>query len=222
VEEVSLLATDGTRLHGWLQKPAGRSRFPLVIVFGSAVREVSPLLTRDKPPEWGWLMVNYRGFGLSEGQPTESQVSADARLIFDHAAARADIDSSRIVVLGRSIGSAVATMLAAERPVAGVILGTPFANLQEIAELRYPALPSAFLVGGRYDALARAPAIRQPALFLIAGEDQVTPPASGERLAKAWGGSTRVIRLAGASHYSAERRLEYWSAIDRFLDEMNR
>jgi pimeloyl-ACP methyl ester carboxylesterase len=215
VEDVTLTTADGATLRGWLQKPAGAQKFPLVIVFGSAVREVSSLLLQQKSPEWGWLLVNYRGFGLSEGRPNEDAVSSDAKLIFDYAINRTDVEATRIVVLGRSIGSAVAISLAAERPLAGVILGTPFATLAEVADLRYPGI--SLVVGSRYDSASRAPRVRYPALFLIAGNDQVTPPDSGERLAKVWGGEARVVRIPGASHYSAERFQEYWSEIGAFL-----
>lgn len=215
VEDVTLSAEDGATLRGWLQKPAGKQTFPLVIVFGSAVREVSSLLEQQKAADWGWLMVNYRGFGLSEGRPNEDLVISDAKLVYDYAVGRADVDAGRVVVLGRSIGSAVAISLASERTLAGVILGTPFTSLAEVANLRYPGI--SLLVGDRYDSASRAPRVRYPALFLIAGNDQVAPPDSGERLAQVWGGEARVVRIPGASHYSAERNPEYWGEIGAFL-----
>jgi pimeloyl-ACP methyl ester carboxylesterase len=221
VEEVRIATTDGVTLHGWLKrapKAAPGERYPLVIVFGGVARETSWMLNwGDKPPEWGWLMVNYRGYGLSGGTPSEHAVVEDAKRIFDYAAARPDVDASRIVVLGRSLGSYVAVTLAASRPLAGAILATPFASIAAVAEERYPFLPMGMLAAGRYDAAAIAPSVRTPALFMIAGTDDVTPPHHGEALARAWGGPKTLHTLENTGHRGVEWRDEYWVRIGRFL-----
>ena len=96
IEEVKLPTADGVTLHGWLKRPKTArpgERFPLVIVFGGARRETSWMIDRtDNPDHWGWLFINYRGFGLSEGDPSERVVLEDSRLIYDYAASRADVD----------------------------------------------------------------------------------------------------------------------------------
>lgn len=225
VEEVRLPAADGTALHGLLKRaghasPDGRS--PLVIFFGGVARETSWMAGwGEKPPAWSWLMVNYRGYGLSEGRPSHDALVADARAIFDWAAARPDVDPERIVVLGRSLGSYVAVSLASQRPVRAAILATPFDSLAALAEHRYPLLPTSLLLAGRYDSAALAPGIRTPALFVIAENDDVTPPAHGEALAKAWGGPSTVVRMPGG-HRMPEWRPEYWRAIGEFLAPLQR
>lgn len=221
VEEVRIPTAEGVTLHGWLKRaPAAAKgeRFPLVIVFGGVARETSWMVGwGDKPPAWGWLMVNYRGYGLSGGVPSESAVVEDARRIYDYAAARPDIDSSRIVVLGRSLGAYVAVTLASARPLAGAILATPFDSISAVAEERYPYLPMSLIVGGRYDAAAIAPTLTMPALFVIAGDDDVTPPEHGKALARAWGGPKSLFTLADTGHRGVEWRAEYWVQISRFL-----
>src|SRR5712671_6479913 len=87
VEEVHLTMPDGVRLHGWLKRPerlrAGE-RYPLVIVYGGVRREISEFVQEARGPgRWGWLMVNYRGFGLSGGVPTERAVLDDAKRVYD-------------------------------------------------------------------------------------------------------------------------------------------
>ncbi len=108
IEEIRLPTPDGVTLHGWLKRPTMArpgERFPLVIVFGGARRETSWLIDRTTGPEqWGWLFINYRGFGLSEGDPSERVVVADTRLIYDYAVARPDVDATKIVVLGPQPG----------------------------------------------------------------------------------------------------------------------
>ena len=221
VEEVRIPAPEGVLLHGWLKRAPGAAkgeRFPLVIVFGGVARETSWMIGwGDKSPAWGWLMVNYRGYGLSGGVPSEHAVVEDAKRIYDYAAARPDVDASRIVVLGRSLGSYVAVTLASSRPLAGAILATPFDSIAAVAGERYPYLPMGLLVGGRYDAAAIAPAIRTPALFVIAGTDEVTPPEHGQALARAWGGPKSLFTLPDTGHRGVERREEYWVQIARFL-----
>ena len=221
VEEVRIQAADGMILHGWLQHPPiapKGARFPVVIVFGGVARETSWMLNwGEKPPDWGWLMINYRGYGLSEGVPGEQAVVEDARRIFDYAAARPDVDPARIVVLGRSLGSYVAVTLASARPLAAAILATPFDSIAAVAGDRYPFLPTGLLLGGRYDAAAIAPTIKLPALFVLADSDDVTPPAHGEALMRAWGGPKSVITLAQTGHRRVEWRAEYWKRVSAFL-----
>ena len=223
IEEVRLTTSDGVQLHGWLKHPEVAKpgqRFPLVIVFGGVRRETSWLIERgDKPERWGWLFINYRGFGLSEGAASERVLLDDASLIYDYAAARPDVDPSGIVVLGRSLGSYFSVALARERQVRGAILATPFDSFAALGAERYPWLPVGLILNGRYDAAAIAPEIKVPALFVLAERDDVTPAARGAALADAWGGPQRVITLAGARHYGIERRNEFWDAVSEFLRE---
>lgn len=221
VEEVRIATPDGASLHGLLKRaPAAASgeRYPLVIVFGGAFRETSWMVNwGQKPAEWGWLLVNYRGYGLSQGRPSEQALKDDARSIYDWAAARPDIDASNIVALGRSLGSFVAVSLANTRALRGVILATPFDSIAAIGEKRYPFLPLQALVGDRYNSLDVAPAITQPALFLLAENDDVTPVEHGQALARAWGGPKEVHLLRDTGHRMVEWREDYWREIGRFL-----
>jgi len=224
LEEVRLATPDGIKLHGWLKHPPGArrgERFPLVIVFGGVRRETSWLINQGrKPDRWGWLFVNYRGYGLSEGEPSERVVLEDAKLVYDYAAARPDVDASSIVLLGRSLGSYVAVVVAAERKTRGAILATPFDSFAALGAERYPYLPVGLLLGSHYDAAAIAPAVTVPALFVLAENDNVTPVANGQALARAWGGPHRIVTLAHARHYGIERRDEFWQAVDEFLVQL--
>ena len=224
IEEVRLKTSDGVTLHGWLKHPVAarpNRRFPLVIVFGGVRRETSWLIDRgDKPERWGWLFINYRGFGLSGGEPSERVLLEDAGLIYDYASARPDVDPSNIVVLGRSLGTYFSIVLAKTRQVRGAILATPFDSFAALGAARYPWLPVGLILNGRYDAAAIAPKIKVPALFVIAERDDVTPAARGGALASAWGGPQRTVTIAGARHYGIERRDEFWNAVAEFLRDL--
>lgn len=225
IEEVKLPTTDGVTLHGWLKRPKTTrpgERFPLVIVFGGARRETSWMIDRTgNPDHWGWLFMNYRGFGLSTGDPSERVVLEDSRVIYDYASSRADVDSTRIVVLGRSLGTYFTVALASSRSLRGAILATPFDSIAAVGAERYPWLPLGLMLNGRYDAAVLAPKIKIPALFLLAENDDVTPVENGAALAQAWGGPQRTVTLAGARHYGVERRPEFWSAVGDFLREID-
>ena len=220
-EDVILTGAGGVSLHGWLKRPddwrAG-DRYPLVVVYGGVRREISEFVARSGAAgKWGWLMVNYRGFGLSQGEPSERAVLDDARHIYDWAAARPDVDAGSIVVLGRSLGSYVAVAVAAQRPARAVILATPFDSFVALGEKHFPQLPLSWIFGGRFDPSALAPAIEAPALFLLAENDEVTPADNGRALARRWGGWTQTVLLPGASHYRIERREDFWRSVRGFL-----
>ena len=226
VEEVRIVTPDGVQLHGWLKRPTAKQagkRFPLVIVYGGARRELSEFVRRaDVAGDWGWLMVNYRGFGLSEGSASERLVLEDAKRVYDWAAARPDVDPASIVVLGRSLGTYVAVAVASVRHARAAILATPFDSFVALGEKRFPSLPVDWLVGGRYDPASIAPHVRVPALFLIAEDDDVTPAENGRALARQWGGLTRTVLLRGAGHYGIERRDEFWRPVGEFLISLKR
>ena len=220
IEEVRLATPEGFVLHGWLKRPErwtpGKPH-ALVIVYGGVGQEVSEFVgLAHASAGWGWLMINYRGFGLSEGSPTERTVLGDAKRIYDWALARPDIDAANIVVLGRSLGSYVAIAVAAARKVRAAILATPFDSAAALGEEHY-RVPLGWLVQSRYNPALMAPMVSAPALFLLAEKDEVTPVKHGLALAKRWGGLVKMVLLPGAGHSGLENREEFWLSIGEFL-----
>jgi hypothetical protein len=224
VEEVKVAAEDGTQLHGWLVKPQAPG--PLVIYFGGNAEEVSWMLdavgdpVRGATPGVGWLLVNYRGYGLSEGSPSEAALVADALVLYDFAAKQSAVAAQRIVAFGRSLGSGVAVPLAAQRPVRAVVLVAPYDSVAALAKRYYPYLPVDLILKHRFDSLALAPELRQPLLCFIAERDEVIPPAHSERLFEAWGGPKRRVALKGAGHNDTDGADGFWPALAAFLGEL--
>ncbi len=220
VEAVDVATSDGTVLRGWLKHPehwTPGTRHGLVIVYGGVGQEVSEYVaSAHAAAGWGWLTINYRGFGLSEGSPSERAVLDDAKRIYDWALARPDIDSANIVVLGRSLGTYVAIAVAAARKVRAAILATPFDSAAALGEERY-WLPLGWLVQSHYNPALMAPMVSAPALFLLAEKDQVTPVKNGLALARRWGGLAKTVLLHGAGHSGVEDREEFWHSIGDFL-----
>ena len=171
------------------------------------------------PADWSLALVNYRGYGASEGKPSERSLFADALVTFDALAGRPDVDPSRIVLFGRSLGSAVAVHVAAERPVAAVILVSPFESMTAVGQRHYPWLPVGLLLRHPFDSGARAPAIRAPLLAIVAEQDTIIPPVHSKRLFDAWGGPKRWIAIPHADHNDVAGAPEFWAAVTAFLRE---
>ena len=212
-KEVFLKSDDGVRLHAW-QLGSGSD---LVLYFGGNAEEVSGRLGEVEAglPGAAWLLTDYRGYGASAGSPSERHLVADAVSWYDYAVR--ELKPARVFAFGRSLGSGVAVALAARRELAGVILSTPYDSLAAVAQHYYPWLPVKWLLRHRFDSIALAPRLQAPLLCLIAGRDEVIPPAHAERLYQAWGGPKRKLVLAGARHNETDAAPEFWPAIRGFV-----
>ena len=209
-QSVFIDAHDGTRLHAW-HVPGS----PLVLYFGGNAEEVSwmALEARRQAPGTGWLLVEYRGYGASEGSPSERELIKDGLSWYDHAAKT----NKSIYLFGRSLGSGVAVPLAAARAVEGVILVAPFDSLVEVGRHHYPILPVGWMLRHRFDSLGAAPAVKAPLLCLVAGRDEIIPAVHSRRLYDAWAGPKRWVELANAGHNSTDGAPQFWGAIRTFL-----
>jgi len=222
--EVTINAADGTKLHGWLVKPPGVERAPLVLYYGGNAEEVSHMLeavgdtVRGDTPGVAWLLVNYRGYGASEGSPSQVSLVADALAQYDYATALPNMDVQRIFVFGRSLGSGVAVQLAAHRPVRGVILVSPYDSLAAVAKRYYWYLPVDWMLKHRFDSIGAAPQMKQPLLCFIAERDDVIPPEHAERLFAAWAGPKRRVLLGGAGHNTTDSTQGFWPSVRDFLN----
>jgi len=214
--ELFLTSGDGARLQAWHANSPGAEA--LVLYFGGNAEESSSMLDElHNAPGVSWLIVSYRGYGLSGGSPGEAALVSDALQWFDYAMALSGSDAKRIFVLGRSLGSGVAVALAAQRPLAGVILVAPYDSLAAVAKRYYWYLPVDLLLKHRFDSLALAPGIRRPLLCLVAERDEVIPHMHADRLFQAWGGPKRRLLLQEAAHNTTDGHPLFWPAIREFL-----
>lgn len=203
---------DGATLRGWVVNP-GRDR--ALLYFGGNGEDVS--LNRDDVAAWAGghtvYLVAYRGYGHSSGEPSEAALAADAIALFDHvAASHASVD-----VLGRSLGSGVAVHVAAVRPVRRLVLVTPFDSVLRVGQRHYPWVPLGLLLRDPFESWRRAPRLTMPTLVVIAGQDDVIPPAHSEALARAMPRPPERLRLPEAQHSNVQVFPEYDAALRRFL-----
>jgi uncharacterized protein len=212
VADTFLQAADGTRLHAWHIKSAPGA--PLVLYFGGNAEEVSWMLDELPRRDTGaaWLLIDYRGYGASGGEPSEQSLTSDALAWYDHFAAT----QARVVAFGRSLGSGVAVRLAAQRRLDGVVLLAPFDSLTAVAQRHYPYLPVRLLLRHPFDSMSYAPRLITPLFCMVATHDEVIPAEHARRLYEAWGGPKRWIELA-AGHNDIHNHPDYWPSIRAFL-----
>ena len=214
---LTVTAADGTSLAGWVV-PGDAMPAPTVIFFGGNAEEVSWMMADGRwPPAWTRVALNYRGYGTSEGKPAAKELLADGLAIFDAVAARQGIDRGRIVVFGRSLGTAVATHVAAERPVAGTILVSPYDTLAAVARTHYPFLPVSLLLRHRFVPAEEAPRCRSPLLVIVADADSIIPIERSRVLYEAWAGPKQWLGFPRVDHNTLGATREFWDAVNRFL-----
>lgn len=151
------------------------------------------------------LVPEYQGFGLSEGAAGERACYATADAAFKHLRSRPDVDPSRIVAAGVSLGGAVAIDLAAREPsVAGLIALVTFTRISDVARHLHPDVPIWRLLHMKFDSLAKIPRVRCPALIGHSTADALVPPWMADRLASAARGPVTRLVIEGANHHAAE------------------
>lgn len=211
--EALLLDSGGERIKVW-KIPGNGDR--ALIYFGGNAEDVAHNLVdyANWFPERTVYLVNYRGYGGSTGSPTEAGFYADALTVYDAVAA----ESGGIAVIGRSLGSGVATYVAANRPVEKLVLVTPFDSIVAVAQKLYPLFPVSLLMQDRYDSLGRAAEIGCPVLIVLAGEDTVVPPEHGRKLAQGFPeAQVEIVEIAPADHIDVGTYPEYRERLIAFL-----
>ncbi|CAG1004972.1 hypothetical protein BURK1_03160 [Burkholderiales bacterium] len=217
VEPVALARPGGVTVRGWLALPP-RSPARAVIYLGGNAEEVSWLVaSADRFGGRAVALVNYRGFGGSDGKPGEEALVGDAIALHDALAARSGIEPGGIAVMGRSLGTGIAVRLASQRPVDRAVLVSPYDSIEAVGAHHFPSALVRALIADRYDAKSLAPALRIPLLAIAAGRDDIIPEARSRELYRAWGGQKRWISLPQAGHNDLQARPEFWRDIGSFL-----
>lgn len=217
LEAVTIAAQDGVTLRGHLAKPPGPPA-PLLLYYGGNAESVGARAANAAT--WGrraLLLMDYRGYGASDGVPAERDLVADALAVYDAVTRRPDVDGASVALFGRSLGTGVAVQVASERPVQALVLVTPYDSVRAVAQAHYPLLPVGPLLRHPFDSLARASALQMPALFLVAEADTVIPPSHAWRLADAWAGPVERVSFPGRGHNDLVLEPGYTTAIARFL-----
>ena len=223
VEDVFFGTSDGAKLHGWyLAAPA--AEFTILYFHGNAGNLSYRLDNIDflhRLPV-NVFAVDYRGYGRSQGRPTEAGLYRDAEAAYHYLARTRGIPPDRIVALGQSLGVPVAVELAVRRPVAGLILEAGFPSAPRVAR-RVMWLPGIhLLMRNRFDAAANLRRVHLPVLVAHCTEDPVIPADLGEELFRAANEPKAFVRYPAACHeplYVADPE-DYATRLRAFLSQL--
>jgi len=207
VEPVTFETSDGLRLSGWFFPAPGTSPRVTVLVFNGNAGNRShrvPLAAALRQRGLQVLLVEYRGYGGNPGTPTEKGLAADSRAARAYLTGRPDVDPSRLVYFGESLGTAVAVDLAVDHPPAALVLRSPFTSMGDIGQHHYPFLPVRMLLRDRFAVIERIQRIRIPLLVIAGGRDRIVPIDNTRRLYDAATAPKTLLVLPDADHNDDE------------------
>ncbi|XP_039052001.1 alpha/beta hydrolase domain-containing protein WAV2-like [Hibiscus syriacus] len=242
-EDVWLRSSDGVRLHSWFIKLFPDCRGPTLLFFqenaGNIAHRLEMIRVMLQRLQCNVFMLSYRGYGASDGYPSQLGIINDAQAALDHLSQRTDIDTDKIVVFGRSLGGAVGAALTKNNndKVAALILENTFTSILDMAGVLFPLLK--WFLGGPgtkgpkiLNFLVRSPwctidaigQVKQPVLFLSGLQDEMIPPSHMQMLyAKAAARNRRCqfVEFPTGMHmdtWLVEGDL-YWKTIKQFLEQ---
>ena len=202
---VPLHTGDGLELTAWHAAATGPATGLTVLVLpgnaGSRLDRV-PLARALAAAGFDVLLLDYRGYGGNPGSPTEDGLAADARAAHHHLVAERGVRPDRLVLLGESLGAAVATRLARERPVAALVLRSPFTSLADVGARHYPFLPVRVLLKDRFPVRDTVGAVTVPVHVVAGGADEVVPTTQSRAVAAAAGAT--YVEVPRARHNDPE------------------
>lgn len=176
-EEVWFTSDDGTKLHGWFV-PHQNARYAILYCHGNgehiAMNADLAARLRDRL-EASVFLFDYRGYGRSEGRPSETGCIADGRAAHRWLAERLGMQTADIVLMGRSLGSAVAVAVAADQGAKSLVLECAFPNMPAVASVHFPWLPVQWVMHNRYDSVSRLQRYGGPVMQTHGGGDRLVP-----------------------------------------------
>jgi uncharacterized protein len=200
-EEMTLSAPGGPPVVVWRVPPRDATK-PVVLYLHGNARNLArrgDRFQRLTSEGAGLLALSWRGYGGSGGEPSETAFRLDGMAALD-LLAQEGIGPERVIIFGESLGAGVAVMLAAQRPVRGLILDSPYESIAAIASSRYWWLPVNLLISDPFRAIDYAPAVKAPVLALACTDDWLTPHDGAVRLLAAFPGSKRLITVNSRCH----------------------
>ncbi len=197
-EDITLTSADGVKLSAWYV-PVADAKGTVLIFHGNARNMASDMDVIEMFPSYGWnvLIIDYRGFGKSEGAPTEAGTYLDAQAAWDWLVTVKHEAPNRILIVGRSLGSAIAAELASQQNPGGLILEAAFTSLAAVGQEHYPIFPVKLLSRFHYDTLAYLKKVTCPVLIIHSRDDKVVKFHHAQELYAAVSGEKNLIEIGG-------------------------
>lgn len=203
---------DAGKMKGWVVNP-GKTK--AMIYFGGNGEQVernADFFTKCLPEQSVFLMP-YRGYGGNPGAPSETGIFADALALESHVR----MNYPEVSLMGRSLGSGVATYLASQKPIVKTLLITPYDSIADVAADKYPLFPVRWLLKDRYNSAGYAGLVKSKVKIMIAMEDAVIPPSHSFKLVSAFKQKPTVKVISGVGHNSISSAEDYAFEVCDFL-----
>ena len=211
-EDIYIVTEDGVRIHGWWiaapavpaeSREAGDPVPTILYLHGNAANLTNRVgnlkFLRELPANL--FAIDYRYYGKSEGPfPNEEGVYHDARAAYDYLVKERGVEPARLIVLGQSLGTAIAVNLATEREVAGIILESGLPSAPRVAQLNIPLPGVRFIMRSRFDSAAKLPGIHKPVLVAHCVDDPILSLQLGEELFAAANEPKTLVKYDSACH----------------------
>ncbi len=201
LQEVWFQAEDGTKLFGWYVE---NRTTPVVLLWchGNAGNIIHRLENLVELYRWGFsvLLFDYRGYGRSQGRPTEEGMYQDALAAYDYLSSERQVAPERLLLFGRSLGGAVASHVASKKPAAGLILESVFPSVATVARAHYFGLPVDWLLGAEFNLADRLAALSMSVLVIHGDRDNIVPIELGRQVFEAAREPKAFYLVPGADH----------------------
>jgi fermentation-respiration switch protein FrsA (DUF1100 family) len=231
VEDVQLTTADGVRLHGWYCTPrigraggaleAVETRATLLYLHGNGgnISHRYDFINELVRLPVNVFIIDYRGYGKSEGSPSEEGLYTDARAAWDYLTTTRGTPAARVVVFGKSLGGAVAIDLATKVEACGLVVQSSFTSVADMAAEVMPFVPR-FLIRTKMDSLSKIANVSSPKLFIHSQADEIVPYRLGRRLFDAARAPKQFYEVKGAPHNltSDIGGAPYYEALRAFIN----
>ena len=230
MEEVTIKSDDVT-LSGWLVKNTDTSPAPLVIFFGgNGQNAASTVYAMERNQYWSvyhgfnFLMVDYPGYGLSSGRPSQESIFHMALAVYDYAISRVEVDLEGIILQGFSLGTGVATYVASKREVAGLILIAPYDDMLHVYNDQVNIFhgPLSLLIRNRFPSTYYASQISIEPLIISSRDDEIISYRLADNLVQSFPVPVENIILDGLKHNDLLGDSQVKELIHEYLEYVNR
>ncbi len=219
VKALWLDVAPGVRLEGWVARPQNGRADKVLLYFGGRNEHVgwAGAMTSYLGP-WSVYAFNYRGFGGSGGNPCEFDAKSDALQVLDEVRRLEGDAALAPVVMGRSLGTAMAICVAAQREITQLVLLSPFDSVRSLLRQRAPLNSVCWLLNQNFDCIDDAHQVKAPTAILLAAKDQRVPHSHSARLASALGNLQHMSWVAGTNHKTLPRFAQTQARIAALLN----
>ncbi|VAW65817.1 hypothetical protein MNBD_GAMMA08-710 [hydrothermal vent metagenome] len=208
------------QIHGWnIINPSVKNK--TILYFGGNAQDVVYL--NEEAKEFNvhqCIAFNYPGYGKSSGTPSQKSLYENALAAYDFAIKEYQLNPQDIIVVGRSLGSSVATYVAANREIAGLILITPFDSIADIAAAQYKIFPVKYVLKHPFPTKNYIAQVKVPTLMLAAHEDEIIADARLENLKRYSNENHKLIKYTNVGHNTIQEDENYYLEINKFIESL--